>query len=129
MRVPGSSEFLSHLYEGRILRKRVRSEDDDAVDQDDPMDQDPSPAAADSKSKGNDDLAQYNLDDYDDDDSIPGLVWILHVKWMSDTFLVATGPFSNIKGLTYYRNNDEDPYITLKQVRLLLTTSLEKQYP
>ncbi|KAI0955663.1 hypothetical protein AcV7_006269 [Taiwanofungus camphoratus] len=73
-------------------------EDDDAVDQDDPMDQDPSPAAADSKSKGNDDLAQYNLDDYDDDDSIP-----------------ATGPFSNIKGLTYYRNNDEDPYITLKQ--------------
>ena len=27
------------------------------------------------------------------------------------------GPFSNIKGLTYYRNNDEDPYITLKEVR------------
>lgn len=27
------------------------------------------------------------------------------------------GPFSNIKGLTYYRNNDEDPYITMKDVR------------
>src|SRR5215471_2525505 len=26
----------------------------------------------------------------------------------------ATGPFSNIKGLTYYRNNEEDPYITLR---------------
>ena len=25
------------------------------------------------------------------------------------------GPFSNIKGLTFYRNNDEDPYITLKE--------------
>lgn len=28
----------------------------------------------------------------------------------------AVGPFSNIKGLTYYRNNDEDPYITMKEV-------------
>lgn len=28
---------------------------------------------------------------------------------------IAMGPFSNIKGLTYYRNNDEDPYITLKE--------------
>ena len=29
----------------------------------------------------------------------------------------AVGPFSNIKGLTYYRSNEEDPYITLKEVR------------
>ena len=28
----------------------------------------------------------------------------------------AIGPFSNIKGLTYYRDNEEDPYITLKDV-------------
>lgn len=28
------------------------------------------------------------------------------------------GPFSNIKGLTYYRDNEEDPYITLKDVRV-----------
>ena len=28
----------------------------------------------------------------------------------------AMGPFSSIKGLTYYRNNDEDPYITMKEV-------------
>lgn len=31
------------------------------------------------------------------------------------TLQIGMGPFSNIKGLTYYRNNDEDPYITLKE--------------
>jgi hypothetical protein len=31
---------------------------------------------------------------------------------------IATGPFSNIKGLTYYRDNEDDPYITLKDVSL-----------
>lgn len=30
------------------------------------------------------------------------------------------GAFANIKGLTYYRDNEEDPYITLKEVRVLL---------
>ncbi|TFK33210.1 WD40-repeat-containing domain protein [Crucibulum laeve] len=45
-----------------------------------------------------DDLSQYNLDEYDDE-----------VK------ATTTGPFSNIKGLTYYRDNEEDPYITLKE--------------
>ncbi|KAG0695397.1 transductin family protein/WD-40 repeat family protein [Suillus ampliporus] len=45
-----------------------------------------------------DDLAQYKLDDYDEDD----------VK--ED----GMGPFSNIKGLTFYRDNQDDPYITLK---------------
>ncbi|KAF8907289.1 WD40-repeat-containing domain protein [Gymnopilus junonius] len=62
-------------------------EDDDAMDVD--------PGAA-PKSKV-DDLSEYNLDDYDDD-----------AKTLS------TGPFSNIKGLTYYKDNEEDPYITLK---------------
>ncbi|KIK45384.1 hypothetical protein CY34DRAFT_78146 [Suillus luteus UH-Slu-Lm8-n1] len=45
-----------------------------------------------------DDLAQYKLDEYDEDD----------VK--ED----GMGPFSNIKGLTFYRDNQDDPYITLK---------------
>lgn len=44
------------------------------------------------------------------------------------SFKSAAGPFSNIKGLTYYRNNDEDPYITMKDVRfrhhlLFITTN------
>jgi len=62
-------------------------EDDDAMDVD---------SGAAPKSKV-DDLSEYNLDDYDDD-----------AKTLS------TGPFSNIKGLTYYKDNEEDPYITLK---------------
>ncbi|KAJ7067208.1 WD40-repeat-containing domain protein [Mycena amicta] len=45
------------------------------------------------------DLSEYNLDDYDEnDDAAP-----------------AVGPFTNIKGLTYYQNNADDPYITLKE--------------
>lgn len=29
------------------------------------------------------------------------------------------GTFSTIKGLTYYRDNNDDPYITLKEVKAL----------
>ncbi|KAF7336843.1 hypothetical protein MVEN_02120500 [Mycena venus] len=63
--------------------------DEDAMD----VDSDPKP-----KPRNPEDLSEYNLDDYDND-----------VKTAAD------GPFSNIKGLTYYRDNEEDPYITLKE--------------
>ena len=66
------------------------------MDQDTPMDQD-EPASNANAKDNSDELAEYNLDDYDEEESTP-----------------AMGPFSNIKGLTYYRNNDEDPYITMK---------------
>lgn len=46
--------------------------------------------------KDKDDLSAYNLDDYDND------------------IEVTNGPFTNIKGLTYYKDNNDDPYITLK---------------
>ncbi|KAI0749697.1 transducin family protein/WD-40 repeat family protein [Daedaleopsis nitida] len=72
-------------------------EDDDAMDEDVPMDQDEAPKPEAAKASG-DDLEQYHLDDYDNDEAMPGM-----------------GPFSNIKGLTYHRNNEEDPYITLKE--------------
>lgn len=44
------------------------------------------------------DLSRYNLDSYDDEQSTG----------------VAMGAFSNIRGLQFYKNNDDDPYITLK---------------
>ncbi|GLB40346.1 putative WD domain, G-beta repeat [Lyophyllum shimeji] len=63
------------------------------VDEDeDAMDVDPAQKPKD------DDLSQYKLDEYDDD-----------IKTTD------AGPFSNMKGLTYYRDNEEDPYITLKE--------------
>ncbi|KAH9831545.1 transducin family protein/WD-40 repeat family protein [Rhodofomes roseus] len=72
-------------------------EDDDKADEDVTMEVD-EPHKPAKSANGDDDLAEYNLDDYDEDDTMP-----------------AMGPFSNIKGLTYHRNNDEDPYITLKE--------------
>lgn len=68
----------------------VSSEDEDGAE---PMDED-----LPSKPK-NGDLSEYNLDEYDEEADSSAL-----------------GPFTNLKGLTYYRNNDEDPYITLKEV-------------
>jgi hypothetical protein len=51
-----------------------------------------------------DDLSRYRLDQYDEEDQVDGPL----------------GAFSNIKGLTFHRNNDEDPYITMKDVRVCL---------
>ncbi|KAF8920370.1 transductin family protein/WD-40 repeat family protein [Mucidula mucida] len=73
----------------------VDSDDDEAnwVDDDEAMDVDGAPVVEDK-----DDLSKYNMENYDDD-AEPD----------------AIGPFSNIKGLTYYKDNEEDPYITLKE--------------
>jgi periodic tryptophan protein 1 len=68
------------------------------------------------KSKA-DDLAEYNLDDYDDDVKDDGALLPLSSTLSSSlNTLLAVGPFSNIKGLTYYKDNEEDPYITLQDV-------------
>ncbi|KAJ7455207.1 WD40-repeat-containing domain protein [Mycena galericulata] len=71
----------------------------DAGDEDDWVDEDEDAMDVDPKPKRNaDDLTEYNLDDYD-----------------NDLKTATVGPFSNIKGLTYYRDNEEDPYITMKE--------------
>ena len=64
-----------------------------------PMDEDPQEGRAKPTNINYGDLSEYNLDNYDEDENEAEL-----------------GPFTNVKGLTYYRNNEEDPYITLKDV-------------
>ncbi|KAK0557225.1 rRNA-processing protein [Tilletia horrida] len=76
------------------------NEEDDQDDEDDDDDEMKADADTDAKLEKEDpnDLSKYNLDDYDNEESNP----------------VSLGPFSNIKGLSFYQSNDDDPYITLK---------------
>ena len=53
-------------------------------------------------------MKAYDLDTYDDDEVAE-----------SDTEPAELGIFSNVKGLSYYTSNEEDPYITLKDVSSL----------
>ena len=46
------------------------------------------------------DLSAFKMEDYDNEESTG----------------VAMGAFANVKGLSFYRDNNEDPYITLKEV-------------
>jgi len=73
------------------------------------MDEDPPEGQAKPATKKPGDLSEYNLDNYDDDGDNEAEL----------------GPFTNIKGLTYYRNNEEDPYITLKDV----SSTIVPRYP
>ncbi|KDR78833.1 hypothetical protein GALMADRAFT_1365360 [Galerina marginata CBS 339.88] len=92
----------AHLAAQEMGKGAEGDEADDNVDDDDEanwVDEDDEAMDVDSgavpKTK-KDDLSEYNLDDYDD-----------------DAKTLAVGPFSNIKGLTYYKDNEEDPYITM----------------
>ncbi|KAK7463457.1 rRNA-processing protein [Stygiomarasmius scandens] len=65
-------------------------EDENAMDVDEGA---PKPRA------DNDDLSKYNLDDYDNENTQAG----------------GLAHFSNINVLAHHKNNDEDPYVTLKE--------------
>ncbi|KAK8847490.1 hypothetical protein IAR55_005348 [Kwoniella newhampshirensis] len=68
---------------------------DAADDEDVNMDEDPKPTAPSDPN----DLSAFKMDEYDQEESKG----------------VAMGAFANVKGLTFYRDNNEDPYITLKE--------------
>lgn len=69
-------------------------DEDEDGDEDEDMEEDEAPAAP-----GGDEMAKYRLDAYDEEPSQGA----------------AMGAFSRIRGLQYYRNDDEDPYITLNK--------------
>ncbi|PWN28413.1 WD40 repeat-like protein, partial [Jaminaea rosea] len=76
-----------------------QDDDDDDQDADESMDQDTkTEKAEEEKGADEDELAKYKLDTYDEEQSTG----------------IAMGAFSNIKGLSFYKSNDDDPYITLK---------------
>ncbi len=55
-----------------------------------------------------DDLKEYRLDHYDDDEE--------DANGDEKVQGASMGMFGNAKSLAYYENNDDDPYITLKKV-------------
>ncbi|OAV94649.1 hypothetical protein PTTG_05147 [Puccinia triticina 1-1 BBBD Race 1] len=70
--------------------------DQDSAEQEDKMELDEKDPAA----QPADEMAQYNLDDYDKEQSKG----------------ISMGPFSNIKGLQFYQNQSDDPYVTLEDL-------------
>ena len=110
MTVTGSSEHHS-LFTAQTLTLGRSSEEEETQggDGDVPMDEDPSEGQTKPANKKTGDLSEYNLDNYDEDEDNEAEL----------------GPFTNVKGLTYYRNNEEDPYITLKDV----SASIKPQHP
>ncbi|KAI9142426.1 WD40-repeat-containing domain protein [Paraphysoderma sedebokerense] len=91
------------------IDNEMDNEDDDQVDD---MEQDGKDGSEEMQAEvtpgsdnaaNSDDLAIYNLDDYDDE----------------PTFGTESAAlFSNVRGLSYYTSNAEDPYITLKDGEL-----------
>ncbi|KAG1872194.1 transductin family protein/WD-40 repeat family protein [Suillus subluteus] len=98
-RAHNAAKSMGKGAEGAEADDAGEDDDEDAwVDEEDASMEVDGDVQVDAPAKG-DDLAQYKLDEYDEDD----------VK--ED----GMGPFSNIKGLTFYRDNQDDPYITLKE--------------
>ncbi|WFD28975.1 rRNA-processing protein [Malassezia nana] len=88
----GEAERQLHAAEAAAAERNEPDDGWEDVD-DQAMDED-----GDTSNAHADDLSRYRLDEYDEEPSQS----------------VAMGALSGIRGLQYFRNNDEDPYITLK---------------
>ncbi|OAQ97377.1 hypothetical protein LLEC1_01592 [Akanthomyces lecanii] len=75
---------------------------DDAMVDDAPVKSSKKKSKKEIKYNDDEDLKEYNLDDYDDDEEKP----VEEVQGLS--------MFGNMKSLSYYEDNKDDPYITLK---------------
>ncbi|TLD22883.1 hypothetical protein PspLS_07332 [Pyricularia sp. CBS 133598] len=108
-------ERIAHL--AKLQLDDAKDDLDEAQGQDEAGEEEESKAAGESKDKksskeskgstevdiNDDDLKEYDLEHYDDDDEDPNGV-----------AGQGMGIFGNVKSLAYYENNEEDPYITLK---------------
>lgn len=87
--------------------------------EDDSEDETANAKKTDVKMSDGDEMAKYNLDNYDEEESRGVGAWNRLEAFSSqpaNIHLAAMGAFSNIRGLTFYRDNNEDPYINLKDV-------------
>lgn len=79
----------------------------------------------DEKAKGSNDandISAFKMDEYDNEESTSlgkSLFSPTGAEFTADS--TAMGAFANIKGLSFYRDSNEDPYITLKEVSIWLT--------
>lgn len=93
-------------------------EDDEEMDEDE-KDED---VEMDEKPKAHDpnDLSAFKMDEYDEEST--GVGKLRPFCWRNE-LMIAMGAFANVKGLSFYRDNNEDPYITLKEVSCSTRTS------
>lgn len=72
----------------------------------------------DEKPKAHDpnDLSAFKMDEYDDEESTGVGEFQQNPQLELSGLMIAMGAFANVKGLSFYRDNNEDPYITLKEV-------------
>ncbi|KIY69076.1 WD40 repeat-like protein [Cylindrobasidium torrendii FP15055 ss-10] len=97
---PDAEESMEGGEEEEVDAENEDADESNWVDEDsDAMDVDEDSNGAVKPEVNKDDLSKYNLDNYDDEEEQQG-----------DGVL-----FSNIKGLQYYKDNQDDPYITMKE--------------
>ena len=97
------------MYFFSIYQVDFSSEDNDAMDVDKPAQKSA------SKPKDPNDLSEYNLDNYDNEPN--ECMSQFNANICLSLTILALGPFSSINNLKYYKDDADDPYIKLNEVR------------